>query len=147
MGTWYAIEWSFLQRLTRGIRSSVGILALPFRTLYNNMSLLSLLHFLRDSHFKCSRMPIMLPVSKLKFPVTNLATRFWIFSISFWRPTPKGSQTEPLYSRTGRTSPLYAASFTSCGQEWIFCLRKPRVWLALVQILLTCIPSQIYHLW
>ena len=25
-------------------------------------------------------------------------------------------QTEPLSSRTGRTSPLYAASFTSCGQ-------------------------------
>ena len=23
---------------------------------------------------------------------------------------------EPLYSRTGRTSPLYATSFTSCGQ-------------------------------
>ena len=57
MGTWYAIEWSFLQRLTRGI-SSVGILALPFRPLYNNMSLLSLLCFLRDSHFKCSRIPL-----------------------------------------------------------------------------------------
>ena len=27
------------------------------------MSLLSLLRFLRDSHFKCSRMPVMLPVS------------------------------------------------------------------------------------
>ena len=46
-------------------------------------------------------------------------------------------------SRTGCTSPLYAASFTSCGQESRFRLRKPRVRLALVQILLTCIPSQI----
>ena len=27
-------------------------LSLPFRPLYNNMSLLSILHFLRDSHFK-----------------------------------------------------------------------------------------------
>ena len=63
MGTWYAIEWSFLQRLTRGIRSSVGILALPFRPLYNNMSLLYPLRFLRDSHFKYSRMPVMPPVS------------------------------------------------------------------------------------
>ena len=49
----------------RGIRSSVGILALPFRPLYNNMSLLSLLRFLRDSHFKCSRMAVTLQVSKL----------------------------------------------------------------------------------
>ena len=67
MGTWYAIEWSFLQRLTRGIRSSVGILALPFRPLYNNMSRLS--SFVRDSHFKCSRMPVLLPVSKFTYIV------------------------------------------------------------------------------
>ena len=43
----------------------ICILALPFRPLYNNMSLLSLLRFLRDSYFKCSRMPVMLPVLKL----------------------------------------------------------------------------------
>ena len=58
MGTWNVIEWWFLQRLTRRIRSSVGILAFPFRPCYNNMSLLSLLLFLRDSYFKCSRMPV-----------------------------------------------------------------------------------------
>ena len=39
------------QRLFFGIRSSVGILALPFRPLYSNISLLSFLLFLRDSHF------------------------------------------------------------------------------------------------
>ena len=65
MGIWYAIECSFLRLLTRGIRSSVGILALPFRPLYNKMSLLSLLRFLRDSYFIWSRMSVMLPVSKL----------------------------------------------------------------------------------
>ena len=43
----------------------VRILALPFRPLYNNMSLLSFLRFLRDSHFKRSGMPVMVPVSKL----------------------------------------------------------------------------------
>ena len=52
-----------LPRLVLGIRSSVGILALPFRPLYNNMSLLSFLLFLRDSHFNCPRMPVILPVS------------------------------------------------------------------------------------
>ena len=62
MGTRYAIEWWFLQRLTTGIRASVGILALPFWPLYNNMGLLSPLRFLRDSHFKCSTMPVVLPV-------------------------------------------------------------------------------------
>ena len=34
-----------------------------FKTLYSNISLLSFLLFLRDSHFNCPRMPVMLPVS------------------------------------------------------------------------------------
>ena len=33
-----------------------------------------------------------------------------------YQSIPEGSQIEPLYSRTGRTCRLYAASFTSCGQ-------------------------------
>ena len=40
-----------MPRLVLGIRSSVGILALPFRPLYNSTSLLSFLLFLGDSHF------------------------------------------------------------------------------------------------
>ena len=55
------------------------------------------------------------------------------------KPTTEGSQTEPLYSRTGHSSPLSAASFTSCGQAYRFRLRKPRVRLALVQILQICV--------
>ena len=51
----------------------------------------------------------------------------------------ESSQTEPLYSMTGRISPLHAVSFTSCGQAYRFRLRKPRVRLALVQILLICV--------
>ena len=39
----------------QGIKSSVGILALPFRSLYNNTSLQSIRCFFMDSHFKCSR--------------------------------------------------------------------------------------------
>ena len=50
MGVWNAIECWFLQRLVLGIRSSVGTLALPLRPLYSNISLLSFLPFLRDSH-------------------------------------------------------------------------------------------------
>ena len=46
-----------------GIRSSVGTLALPLRPFYSNISLLSFLLFLRDSHFNCPRMPVILPVS------------------------------------------------------------------------------------
>ena len=42
------------------------------------------------------------------------------------------------------TSPLYAASFRSCGQAYRFRLKKPRIRLALMQILLNiCILSQI----
>ena len=43
------------------------------------------------------------------------------------------------YSRTGRTSPLYADSLTSCGHADKLRLRKPRVLLAFVRILLTCV--------
>ena len=46
-----------------GIRSSVGTLALPLKPLHSNMSLLSFLFFLRNSHFNCPRMPVILPVS------------------------------------------------------------------------------------
>ena len=63
MGVWNAIECWFLQRLVLGIRSSVGTLALPLRPLYSNISLLSFLLFLRDSHFNCPRMSAILPVS------------------------------------------------------------------------------------
>ena len=96
----------------QGVRSSVGLLALPFRPLYNNMSLLSLLPFLRDSHFKCSRMPVMLPASSFKVIVSCYKPRCSILNFFelILKFTPEGSQTEPLYSRTGRTSPLYAAS-------------------------------------
>ena len=52
---WNAIECWFLQRLVLGIRSSVGTLALPLRPLYSNISLLSFLLFLRDSHFLLSK--------------------------------------------------------------------------------------------
>ena len=46
-----------------GIRSSVGTMALPLRPLYSNICLLFFLLFLRDSHFNCSGMPVILPVS------------------------------------------------------------------------------------
>ena len=52
---------------------------------------------------------------KQRWGQNRVAAWFWTFSSSFWRPTPEGSQTEPLYSKTGHTSSLYAASFTSCG--------------------------------
>ena len=46
-----------------GIRSSVGTLALPLRPFHSNMSPLSFLLFLRNSHFNYPRMPVILPVS------------------------------------------------------------------------------------
>ena len=114
------------------------ILALPLRPLYSCISLLSFLLFLRDPYFNCPRMPVILPVSYLLLPVTNLAARVCTLSNSSWRTTPGGSQTELPYSRTGRTNPSLAASFTSWGQECKFRLRNPRVLLMLVQTLLTC---------
>ena len=79
MAVWNAI------RVVVGIRSSVCALALPFRPLYSNISLLSFLIFLRDSHFNCPRMPVILPVSWLQLPLTNLATHFCTLFNSSWR--------------------------------------------------------------
>ena len=45
-----------------GIRLSVGMLATLFTPLYKRISRLSLLFFLRDSHFSFSSMPVILPV-------------------------------------------------------------------------------------
>ena len=53
----------FLAHIVFGIRSSVSTLALPLRPLYSNISLLSFRLFLRDSHFYCPRMPVILPGS------------------------------------------------------------------------------------
>ena len=61
-----------------GVSSSVGILALPFRPLYNNMGLLSFLLFLRESHFNCPRMPVILPVSYHK-PCRSILNLFQFF--------------------------------------------------------------------
>ena len=54
-----------------------------------------------------------------------------------WRGWGEGSQTELPYSRTGRTSPLYADTLiTSCGHAKA--TKDPIRLLAFVQILLTC---------
>ena len=49
------------------------------------------------------------------------------------------SQTELPYSRTVRTRHFYADSLTSCAHADKLRLRKPRIPLAFVQILLTCV--------
>ena len=72
----YILRWKYILRNKNqlnllGIRSSVGILALPFRPLYNNMSLLSFLLFLRDSHFNCPRMPVI-SVMKSEYLYSNV---------------------------------------------------------------------------
>ena len=61
MGVCNDTKCELLPHLVLGIRSSVGILAFPFRPLYSSTSLLSFLLFLQDSHFNCPRMPVVLP--------------------------------------------------------------------------------------
>ena len=48
-----------------GIRSSVGILAAPYSPLYKRISLLSLLLYLRDTHF-FFRFPIIIVIASYK---------------------------------------------------------------------------------
>ena len=81
-----------------------------------------------------SHTPSVIVIVSCYKPSSSFKKKKKTFSSSSWRPTPERSQTEPLYTRTGSTSPLYAASFASCGQTYRFRLRKPRVRLALLQI-------------
>ena len=100
------------------------------------MSLLSFLLFFQGFPFK-----LFWNASHTRsfIGVTNLAALFCIFSSSSRRSMLWGSQTELPYSRTGRTSPLYADSLTSFGHAAKLFLRKPWVLLAFMQMLLTCV--------
>ena len=92
----------------------MGILALPFRPLYNKMSPLSLLLFLSDSYFNCPRMP---DSSHSPSFIDNVLSQT---SLREFEPFPihlevyqyKGPR---VPNGTGRTNPLIAASFTSWG--------------------------------
>ena len=138
MGVWNAVECWFLQRLVLGIRSSVGTLALPLRPLYSNISLLF-------SSFSWG-IPILIvqecqPYSH--FHNCNYLSQIWqrafagflIFPGELHLGDPKPNCHNPGLG----ASILYKLPFTSCGQEYKFFLRNPRVLLALVQTLLTCI--------
>ena len=76
-----------------GIRSSVGTLALPLRPFYSNISLLSFLLFLRDSHFNRPRMQSYSQFHNCNY-LSQIWQRFCTLSNSSWRTTPGGSQTE-----------------------------------------------------
>ena len=118
------------------IRSFVGILALPFRPLYNNMSLPSLLLFLRDSllnvqgYQSYSQFYSCTVISCYKSSGSILI----FFSNYSWR----------VPDRTAIFSPLYAASFTSCGQACIDFVSGAKCPISLsANIADICIPSQI----
>ena len=128
MGVWNAIECWFLQRLVLGIRSSVGTLALPLRPLYSNISLLSFLLFLRDSHFNCPRMSVILPA-------------FARFLILPGELHLGGGGPKPNCHNLGLGAPIFykLPILPPGGKNISFSLRNPRVLLALVQTLLTCV--------
>ena len=95
--------------------------------------------FLRDIRFTCPRIPFKLIVAITC--CTNLTAH--LSKLYLKNYTMVGELTEQPYSRVVRTNPLYTASFTSWGQQYKFCHRKPSVLLALVKIFLTCVPSKI----
>ena len=79
MGIWNAKGRWFLQLL--GVRSSVGMLAAPFRPLNKSISLLSLVLFLRDSHLFQHSSPTssfkeVIPRYKSSCPILNFFSFF-----------------------------------------------------------------------
>ena len=136
-GTWNAIGCWFLFHLFWELKVATRYTSSTFRHLNSNMCLLPLHLLWRDSHLNCSRMLVILPVSKLWLPVTNLAAQFSTFSNSSWTTIPCGSQTGLAYSRIGHTNPLYVISLTSWGHDDRLRLKKPSLLFAFVQTLLT----------
>lgn len=107
--------WLYVQQCSSALLSPIWvfrswhcILALLFSPLSNGTSLLPFHLCFRDFHFNYSWILVILLVSKLYSPVTNLTTWFSTFSNSSWRIIPLGSQTGLAYSWTGFSNPLFA---------------------------------------
>ena len=109
-GVWKVNEWWFLLRLIGGIRSSVGMLAAPFRPLYKRISLLSLLRFLRDSHFSffffqySSHTPsfkVVIASNKHSSPILNFFD-FLLKNHALGIPS-----TAPIFQNGANKSPIY----------------------------------------
>ena len=82
----------------------------------------------RFPSFRKPKMPVMLPVSKSQFPVTNLAARFGPFPVLHGGHECEGPKLSfRADSKTGRTSPYdkLSTSFTSGRQEHNFLLKNP----------------------
>ena len=135
MGVWNAIECWFLQRLGLGIRPSVGTLALPLRPLYRNISLLS---------WGIPIFTVQECQSYSQFHNCNYLSQIWqrAFARCLILPGelhlggPKPNCRNPeLGAPILYKLPLLPPG----GQEYKFLLRNPRVLLALVQTLLTCV--------
>ena len=128
----------FLQCLVLGIRSSVGTLALPLRPLYSIISLLSFLHFLRDSHLIVQECQ-----SYSKFHNCNYLSQIWQRAFARFPILPGELHLggpKPNCHNPGLGSPiLYKLPLLPPGGKNMFLLRNPRVLLVLVQTLLTCV--------
>ena len=144
MGIWNALECWFLPHLVLGIRSSVGILALPLRPLYSSISLLSFLLFLRDSHFNCPRMQ-----SYFQFHNCKFLSWIWLLAFARFLILPEdlhrgggGGEGGRVPNRIVILQDWAHQSFISCffyflGQEYKFRLRNP------VNIAYMCISFQV----
>ena len=84
MGVWNAFECWFLPRLVFGISSSVGILALPLRPLYSNISLLSFLLFLRIPNLTVQECQ-----SYSQFHICNFLSQIWLRAVAHFLILPE----------------------------------------------------------
>ena len=132
MGTWYAKEWYFPAAPNQGgIRSSVGIIPL-----YNNRSLLSLRRFFRDSHFKFSKMPVCHTPS---FIIVVSCYKSSGSILNFFELVLSGPKQNRCIPGLGAPILCMLPLLPLEDKAYRFRLRKPRVRLALVQILLICV--------
>jgi hypothetical protein len=134
-GTWYDRECMFLECL-RGAESLSLLLTatLSWEILYIITRRASLRRSSRLHHFRCSMSPTFDVLRCLL--VTYLAALRWTISILLMSDLRWGSHTKQAYSTDGLTNDLYACSLTEVEPMFRLRCRKPKVLLALPQMLL-----------
>ena len=136
--TWYDRECMFLEclGLRGGERLSLLLIAtFSWEILYILTRHASLRRSSRLRHSRCCSMSPTLDVLCCLL-VTYLAALRWTISILLMSDLRWGSHTEQAYSSDGLTNDLYACSLTEVEPMFRLRRRKPRVLLALPQMLL-----------
>ena len=135
-GTWYDRECMFLECLRGGESLSLLLTAtLSWEIVYIMIRRASLRRSSRMRHSRCCSISPTLDVLRCQL-MTYLADLRWTIYILLMSDLRWGSHTEQAYSSDGLTNDLHACALTEVEPMFRLRRRKPKVLLALPQMLL-----------